>query len=206
MSGGATRRRRVTIFGVLSVVALATGASGAARAASDDPWSKGRAWITVRAGYAKSLAIGAGDGNFGAGFGYLRFRNSKWSFGANGEVDLLGRFGNAKEIESPWTVEVARHYRWPTAARPYIGLGGGVYYNVVSGTGKDRAGLVPGYFLSGGLNARVSDHGLFGFDVRASMVKLDKQDNPVFGGDATLGRHQKRAPHWSAKVTYGWAF
>jgi hypothetical protein len=159
----------------------------------------------VRAGYAKSSAAGAADGNFGAGFGYARFRNSKWSYGAQAAVDVLGRFGDASEIESPWTFEVLRHYRWRTPARPYIGLGGGVYYNKVSGTGKDRGSMVSGYYFATGLDTRVSDHGLFGFDLRASIVDLDKQNNPVFGGDVTVGKHQKRAPHWSLKATYAWA-
>ncbi len=176
------------------------------RAQSFDPWVKGRNWVSVRAGYAKSSALGAADGNFGAGFGFLRFRNSKWSYGAQAALDVLGHFGNATEFESPWTVEVLRHYQWRTPARPYLGFGGGAYYNKVTGTGDDRATLVPGYYLAGGLNSRISEHGLFGFDVRASLVKLDKQDNPVFGGEVSGGKREKRAPHWSAKVTYAWAY
>jgi hypothetical protein len=159
----------------------------------------------VRAGYAKSSAAGAANGSFGAGFGYARFRNSKWSYGAQAAVDLLGRYGDATEIESPWTFEVLRHYKWRTPARPYIGVGGGAYFNKISGTPDDRATLVPGYYVAGGLNTRASDHGLFGFDLRMSMVDLDKQTNPVFGGQATLGKREKRAPHWSFKATYAWA-
>lgn len=207
MSGGATRHERgrarwrwpalagLILFGATPVLAQTV-----------DPWAKGRQWISVRAGYAKSSATGAADGNFGVGFGYARFRNSKWSYGAHAQVDILGRYGSAFEIESPWTVEMMRHYKWLTPARPYLGFGAGAYYNKVRGTGSDRASVVPGYYLAGGLNSRVSEHGLFGFDIRASLVKLDKQKNPVFGGEATSGEHQKQAAHWSAKVTYAWAF
>jgi hypothetical protein len=159
----------------------------------------------VRAGYAKSSAAGAADGSFGAGFGYARFRNSKWSYGAQAAVDVLGRFGDATEIESPWTFEILRHYRWRTPARPYLGVGLGAYYNKISGTSLDRATLVSGYYVATGLNTRVSDHGLFGLDLRLSLVDLDKQDNPVFGGSVNLDQHQARATHWSMKATYAWA-
>jgi hypothetical protein len=52
----------------------------------------------------------------------------------------------------------------------------------------------------------VSTHGLFGFDVRMSWVKISNQTNPVFGGEATLDENQDNAVHWSAKATYAWAF
>jgi hypothetical protein len=171
-----------------------------------DPWAKGTEWISFRAGYAKSSAAGAADGNVGAGFGYARFRNSQWSYGAQAAIDVLGRYGGATEIESPWTFELLRHYRWRTPARPYLGFGAGAYFHTITGTSDNRATVMPGYYLTGGLTSRISDHGLFGFDVRASMVELDQQKNPVFGGEATLGERQKRAAHWSAKITYAWAF
>jgi hypothetical protein len=42
---------------------------------AQDLWARGSEWLSVRAGYAKSTAIGAADGNFGIGFGYARFRH-----------------------------------------------------------------------------------------------------------------------------------
>jgi len=176
------------------------------QAQEHDPWARGSEWLQVRAGYAKSTAVGAADGNFGVGFGYARFRNAKWSFGAQASFDVLGRYGDAVEIESPWTVEALRHYRWKTPARPYVGVGGGAYYNKVSGTGDDHAGINPGVYLAGGVNAQVSTHGLFGIDVRMSWVELSYQNNPVFGGESTLGESQSRGMHWSVKATYAWAF
>lgn len=173
---------------------------------AQDLWARGSEWLSVRAGYAKSTALGAADGNFGIGFGYARFRNSKWSFGAQMAFDILGRYGDAVEIESPWTVEILRHYRWKSPAHPYFGLGGGAYYNKVSGTGDDHAGINPGVYLTSGLNTQISDHGLFGFDLRMSWVELSNQTNPVFGAEATLDETQKNALHWSAKATYSWAF
>lgn len=189
------------------VLAGAIVASVVPAAAQDlDPWAKGRQWISVRAGYARSVAEGAADGNVGFGFGFTRFRNNKWSFAAHAAVDILGRYGDAYEVESPWTVEVARHYQWPTTTRPYLGLGGGGYYNKLQGTGDDRARVLPGVYIMGGTNTIVSAHGLVGFDVRASLVKINSPLNPVFGGEATTGKTQSRAVHWSAKVTYAWAF
>src|SRR5437899_633619 len=120
-------RDRDGVRWVWSVAALLLMVAPSARAQSFDPWAKGREWVSVRFGYAKSSAQGAADGNVGAGFGYVRFRNSKWSLGATAAVDILGRYGNATEIESPWTVEVVRHYRWVTPARPYLGVGAGAY-------------------------------------------------------------------------------
>jgi hypothetical protein len=171
-----------------------------------DPWVKGRQWLSVRAGYARSAAEGAADGSVGFGFGYTRFRNSKWSYAAHAQVDLLGRFGDAYEIASPWTVEVARHYHWPTAMRPYVGLGAGGYYLKQVGTGDDGASVKPAYHVMAGTNTMVSPHGLVGFDVRASLVEVTRPLDPVFGGEATAGKEQSRAFHWSAKVTYAWAY
>jgi len=205
--GGVTRRdggdARWTCWLLVGLLGLG---AVPALAQTPNPWLKGRQWISVRAGYAKSTALGAADGNFGAGFGYARFRNSKWSWGAQAEVNVLGRYGDAYEIESPWTVEVLRHYQWKTPARPYFGVGAGAYYHHVRGTSDDGSGITPGYYVAGGLNTLISDHGLLGFDVRASVVKIDRQLNPVFGGEATLGEHQNNSVHWGLKVTYAWAF
>lgn len=175
------------------------------QAQETDPWARGTGWLSVRAGYAKSTAAGAADGNIGIGFGFARFRNSKWSYGAQAAFDILGRYGDAVEIESPWTVEILRHYRWRTPARPYVGLGAGAYYTKLSGTGNDLAAINPGAYLATGLNTQISANGLFGFDIRMSWVGLSNQANPVFGGEATLGEEQDIALHWSVKATYSFA-
>jgi hypothetical protein len=205
VSSNASRSDRNLGVWIGSLALLLLGA-GSTEAQTLDPWAKGSEWLSVRAGYAKSSAAGAADGNFGIGFGYQRFRNNKWSFGAQVAFDVLGRYGDATEVESPWTVEVLRHYHWKTPARPYIGFGGGAYYNKVSGTGDDHAGINPGVYLASGVNTLVSSHGLFGVDVRMSWVELSDPNNPVFGGEATLGDPQSNAIHWSAKATYSWAF
>lgn len=201
-----TTRHEVRAHGAGWIAAGLILLAAAPAMAQADPWAKGTSWMSVRFGYAKSTAAGAADGSVGAGFGFAKFHSAKWSYGGMIQFDNLGSYGSAHEMESSWTLELLRHYKWPTAARPYLGFGGGAYFNRVSGTGQDGSSIAPGYFLIGGMNTSVSEHGLIGFDVRASLVELDKQDNPVFGGEATLGKNQKRGGRWSAKVSYVWAF
>ena len=204
--------RLLHALGVTRIVGLLLGCSmvalvaSAAFAQDSDPWSKGRQWLSVRFGYARSSAEAAADGNIGFGFGYQRFRDSKWAYGAHAHFDVLGRFGDAAEIEVPWTVELTRHFKWNTALRPYAGLGVGMYYNKISGTGADHAGVTGGFYLGGGANTPISEHGLLGLDIRMSLVNPEEQLNPVFGNQAVTGDSQSRVVHWSAKINYAWAF
>lgn len=180
-----------------------TDAPSAAPAQTDDPWAAKRQWFSVRAGYAKSTATGAADGNYGLGFAYTRFRSPKWAFSGNASVEILGRFGDAYELEMPWTVDVARHFQWPAAVRPYLGLGAGIYYHQFSNTGEDHSSILPGGYLTGGLNTPVSDRGMLGLDVRMNVVEATGEDNPVFG--ASDGS-QSRVTHWGVKLNYAWVF
>lgn len=194
------------IAGLALAGLMGIGFVSSARAADVKPWSAKTQWVSLRFGYAKSAAVGAADGNVGYGFGYTRFRNSNWAFGAHAEINVLGRYGRARELEIPWTFEVTRHYKWNTPLRPYLGVGAGAYYHQISGTGSDATTVLPGGYLAWGLNAPVSDRGLLGFDVRANSVRATAQDNPVFGGAVTANKPQSRVVHWSAKVGYSWAF
>jgi hypothetical protein len=181
-------------------------AAGRASAQSLDPWSKGAEWFTIRAGYAKSVAEGAADGNVGLGFSYARFKSAKWSYGGTVEWNVLGKYADARELEIPWTVEVTRHYKWPTDLRPYLGLGLGAYFHQLSGTGDDGATLEPGGFLSGGFNAPISEHGLFGIDVRMNVVHNSTSTNPVFGSEASGSEAQSHVFHWGVKFGYSAVF
>jgi hypothetical protein len=180
----------------------------ATRAAAEpvDPWTKGAEWFTVRAGYAKSTAAGAADGNVGLGFSYTRFKSAKWSYGGTVEWNVLGKFADARELEIPWTVEITRHYKWPTDLRPYLGLGLGAYYHQFSGTGDDGSTLEPGGFLSSGFNMPISDNGLFGLDVRMNVVHNSTSANPVFGGEVSGSEPQNHVQHWGVKFGYSWVF
>ena len=171
-----------------------------------DSWTKGKQWLSVRAGYARSAATGAADGNLGFGFGYTRVRSARWSWTAASQFEILGRYGDSNEIEVPWTVELTRHFKWSSNARPYLGLGAGAYYHKISGTSQDAASLIFGPHLAGGFNFPISDHALLGFDIRMSVLKPDKQLNPVFGAEAVTGEGQSRVVHWGAKVSHSWVF
>src|SRR5688572_21943741 len=81
----------------LSVVAVATPAR-----AQDDQWSRGKEWLSVRAGFANSGVRGTGEGSYGYGFGYSRILQPvkiwKWSilggYALGGYVhhEMLGGF------------------------------------------------------------------------------------------------------------------
>ena len=165
-------------------------------AAEGVPWAKGTHWLSLRAGYAKSTVEGAADGSFGGGFGFTTFRNSKWAWGAHVQWDLLGRYGGSAEIEAPWTVEITRHYKWKTMMRPYLGVGGGVFYHKLYRTGADAVDIRPGGYLVLGANTPISDRSLIGADLRVVYQTQGETADPVFFSD------KKDATHWSAKLTW----
>lgn len=179
-------------FAAVLLVGLVT----AAPAFAQSPWQKNAEWISIRAGYAKSTVEGSPDGNIGAGFGYTRFRNSKWSYGAFAHFELLGRFRRAAEIEVPWTIELVRHYRLPTTVRPYLGVGGGAFWHTVYRTGQDASDIRPGGYLTMGANTPVSDHSLLGLDVRVVVEGNAQSVNPVFRND------KSNASRWSVKLNW----
>ena len=161
------------------------------------PWDKGATWLSVRTGYARAAYRSAGPGNVGFGFGVNRMLNARWSFGGYAQYDVLGKFGHAVESEAPFTLELARHYRFGEAFRPYLGIGAGTYYHKNAGTGADlsdpRGG---GYLLLGG-NTPLDARQLLGIDIRMAVVSGEKgRTDPVFGVEkaSTL--------HWSAKVNW----
>jgi hypothetical protein len=161
------------------------------------PWDKGATWLSVRAGYARAAYRSAGPGNAGFGFGVNRMLNPRWSFGGYAQYDVLGKFGHAVESEAPFTLELARHYRFGEAFRPYLGVGGGTYYHKNAGTGADlsdpRGG---GYLLLGG-NTPLDARQLLGIDIRMAVVKGEKDRiNPVFGVE------KGSTIHWSAKLNW----
>ena len=206
-------RRGVSRFGIAAlggVLGLLAASPLTAQEAGQyqpvDAWAKGRQWLTVRAGYARSTATGAADGNIGFGFGYTRVLSPKWSFGAAASFEILGRYGDSNEMEVPWTLELTRAFKWNTSIRPYMGAGLGLYYHKISGTSDDGASIIFGPHLSGGFNTPISDHGLLGLDVRMSILEPDWQQNPVFGAEAVGGEGQSRVAHWSVKVSHSWVF
>ena len=178
---------RMTCAAALMAVALAGAAAvpGFAAGSLDsagDVLKRGSQWMSVRAGYAKASGDEAPDGLIGGGFGYRRFVLDRWSVGAFVHYELLGRFGDATEVEIPLTLEVLRHSRWGATVYPYAGIGAGAFYHKRSRTEvNDGSGFTPSRYLVCGMHVPVRKQGLLGIDVR--MATVDKPDaNPPFSG------------------------
>jgi len=185
--------------------------AGTTPAAEEDitaPWSAGRDWLSIRAGYNKSMIDSGAHGSVGAGIGFSHMMSKmkvyKWtlfkqfSFGAYAHVEQVGRFADAAEIEVPVTVELVRHFEMGSQYfRPYVGFGGGSFYRKLYRTGEDYSVVRPGGYLVIGANTPVDHRHVIGLDAR--LIRLDASNdppNPVFGaGDDTAGQ-------WSVKLNY----
>ena len=161
-----------------------------------EAWAPGSQWLSIRFGYARSGDDNAANGNIGAGFGMTAMGKGMWSVGAYAHLEVLGRYSSASELEMPLTLEFARHTKWGAFVRPYLGLGGGVFYHKTYRTGGDTADLRPGFYFVSGLNAPISEHSLLGLDVRAIFQGPVENDDPVFGSG------EPDATRWSIKVNY----
>jgi hypothetical protein len=175
-----------------------------AKAPDTDPlaaWNRGKTWMMLRGGYAKSTEPGAAGGALGAGLGLQRFLTARWALGLVGQGDLLGKFNGAAEIEYPITLELTRHFRWQTAMRPYLGAGGGAFYHKFFRTGADVAKWNGGAFMLGGANMPITKRAILGLDGRMAFVSGDpKVNNPVFGPQ------RAQLTHYSLKLTAGFSF
>jgi len=186
-------RYRMTCAAALMAVALTGAATVPAFAAgSGEPegsvLKRGSQWMSVRAGYAKGSGEVAPDGAIGGGFGYRRFVLDRWAVGIFAQYDLLGKFGSAADISVPLTLEVTRHTRWGAGVYPYVGVGGGAFYNKLYRTGADQSGFKPGRYLTFGAQFPIKRQSMLGLDVR--MAQVDKFDaNPAFPGPPT-DRHK----------------
>jgi hypothetical protein len=161
--------------------------------AEDGPWAKGTNWLSFRAGYAKASGDFSGDGLVGYGIAFQRMMTSRWSFGGSVQHDLLGHLGAAYELE------VARHFKWQTGMRPYVGLGAGYYFHKFYRTGGDMGSPGEGLYVNFGTNLPVDSRHLLGLDTRVSFVQTTKDAvNPVFG------TQNSSEVLWSAKLN--WAF
>jgi len=221
-------RRTFPLFAAAVVAATLAFAASPAFAQGDDtydPWSPGRQWMTVRAGYAKSTEDSAGHGLAGYGMSYRRMLKGldlwgftplkQYSIGVAVQHDVVSRFGPASEVDFSATVDLIRHYAWAPAVHPYLGLGVGPYYRKTYRTGDDVRDIAIGWYVTGGIHTPVSGRNLLGVDFRLARVK-DKNEppNPVFGlgavdeevsGTRTVFK-ERRASHWSIKAEYAFTF
>ena len=189
--------------GCAAIVVLALWASSVA-AQDVDPWAKGSSWGPCGSDTPSPRPKARPTATWASASSTPRSGTRSGRTGASAQIDVLGRYGTASQTEAPFTVETARHFKWSTPTRPYVGAGLGAYYQKIQGTTDDGASFEPGVYLMFGTNTPVSPRGLIGFDVRMSYVGMDRQNNPVFGGEATTGRHQSHSYHWSAKLSYAW--
>lgn len=205
------------------ICAAAVPSFAAEKAGSVDPQlARGSRWIALRAGYAKRSGEFAANGLAGVGFGYRRFVLDRWAVGAFMNYDVLGKFGEASDIEIPLTLEITRHSRWGTAFYPYVGVGAGAFYRKYYKTGADFSSWTGGRYLTMGGSTEVRKGGFLGVDVRLAIVDLP-DDNPVFAGPDPARQHvddvvndlvdgkpvvfiqdreSKSETHWSFKVDY----
>src|SRR6266567_5507792 len=151
----------LTAVAAAAALVLACAQAGAA----DNPWQKGAGWVSIRAGYAKSLAKGAPNGMGGYGFGYSRMVTDRVSVGVFIHHELLGMFGRAAQIEIPTTLEYAWHFPMKTAMRPYIGAGVGAFYHKVYRS-VDRSHFDSATIFKLGADTPLDRRSLLGVDLR----------------------------------------
>ena len=204
---------------IASAFAITILFAGAAHA-QEGSWVPGANWLSIYGGYAKSSSVGAANSGGGVGFGashmLSRSHVNEWSvfgfhplgflhvtlfkqtsFGGTVRYDVLGRYGNASEVEIPMTADLTRHFNWKSAPHPYLSFGGGPFYRKITGTTDDQSGVNWGYYIGGGLNTEVATGNMLGLDVRFQRVNgVNDPPNPVFGGG------QQETTHWSIKLVY----
>lgn len=193
------RTRQATAAFAAAVVALLVTCARAG--AADDPWQKGAAWASFRAGYAKSLDGGAPNGMAGYGFGFSRMLSDRFSLGFFVQYELLGKYGDAAQIEIPVTAEYAMHFRMKTQLRPYVGVGVGAFYHKNYRSGADYAEVLPATIYKFGADVPLDAHNVLGMDARMASVLNDIETvDPVFG------KPKPQSLRWSVKLSYARVF
>ena len=186
---------------ILAGAAAVLLAAGAHADTIDSPWQKGAQWTTFRFGYAKSLEGGAPNGMAGLGFGFSRMMSNRVSLGLFVHYELLGKFGDAAQIEIPVTAEYAYVIKWNTALRPYVGVGLGAFYHKDYKTGADRSDLLPATLFKFGADTPLDQHNVLGVDARIAWVGNDDETvDPVFG------KAHPASERWSVKLCYSRVF
>lgn len=220
MHGETIARFARTLFPA-AVALLIAGAAFAQDQPRTDPWEPGTQWLTLRAGYAKSGVEGSGSGGAGFGFAYSRMLTGlkiwnvnlfqHYAIGAGVQHEVEGRFGPAAEITVPLTLEVRRHYVWPTLLHPYVGAGAGGYYRKTYRTGDDIRLVQLGWFVAIGGDMEVTNHNLVGVDLRMNRFRSRYDPpNPVFGDGSVKESNgvltAKTGTLWSAMLSWTLAY
>ena len=164
----------------------------------DGVYAKSSNWISFRFGYAKRSGDLTGDGLIGYGIGFQHMLSRKYAFAAGVGQDIVGHFGPELDEAVPFTAEFQRHYKWNTAVRPYVGLGGGFYLRKNYRTGGEyNTTTTGGPHLSLGFTSALDERHVIGFEVRVASLKgRSGIVNPTFGPD------EGTETIWTAKVSW----
>jgi hypothetical protein len=170
----------------------------AERRQEDGVYAAGANWLSLRFGYAKRAEDLSGNGFVGYGMGYQRMLTKRWAFAAMAGHDVVGHYGSQLDIALPFMGEFQRHFAWKSAARPFVGLGGGYYFRKSYRTGVDYTTTTTGGgHVAFGLLSAVTDRHVVGIETRLAFLKGDPDVvNPTFGpgvGTETL---------WTAKLSW----
>lgn len=155
----------------------------AERRAADGNYAAGANWLSLRFGYAKRLGDLAGQGYVGYGMGWQHMLTNRFAFAAGVNHDIVSHFGGHTDIAVPFTAELQRHFGWKSAARPYVGLGGGHYFRKAYRTAhRYDTQSTAGFHVSVGFLSLLGDHNAIGLEARAARVRREAGvTNPTFG-------------------------
>ncbi|HEY6193691.1 MAG TPA: hypothetical protein VI504_01500 [Candidatus Eisenbacteria bacterium] len=149
----------------------------------DGVYAKRSNWLSFRFGYAKRSGDLTGDGLVGYGIGFQHMLSRKYAFAAGAGQDIVGHFGGQLDEAVPFTGEFQRHYKWNTAVRPYVGIGGGFYLRKTYRTqGEYNTTTTGGPHLSLGFTSALDERHVIGFEARVASLKgRPGIVNPTFG-------------------------
>ena len=169
---------------------------------ADGVYAKGTNWLSFRAGWAKRTGELAGNGSMGYGLGYQHMMSRKWAFAAGAGYDIVGRFGASADEAVPFTGEFQRHFKWKTAVRPYVGVGGGFYLRKNYRTaGEYTTTTTGGPHFSFGFTSALDAKHVIGLDAR--VAKLDARAGIV---NPTFGLSKDSETVWTVKGSWALAY
>ena len=177
--------------------------SYAEQKAENGVYTRGTNWLSARFGWSKRASEVNGDGLIGYGLQYQRMLNNRDAFAVGVDRDIVGHFGRQIDQAVPFTVEFERHYRWKTAVRPFVGVGGGYYFRKAYGTSTDYGTYTTGgAHLTLGFTSALDDRHILGVQARMARVK-GRGDTVV---DPTFGPGADTELLWTIKATLSLAY
>ncbi len=168
------------------------------RRKEDGVLAQGANWLSLRFGYAKRSGDLSGQGLVGYGIGYQHMMSNRYAFAAGVGHDVVGHFANQVDIAVPFTAEFQRHFRWKSAARPYVGAGGGFYFRKKYRTGNDyNTFTTGGAHVSVGFNSAIDERHVIGVEARAARLQ-----GHAGATNTTFGTGEDSETLWSVKASW----